>query len=48
VGLLSTASSRAWTLASTRHSWLSSHRSWGVNWFSKQSSIVLAFSSDDT
>jgi hypothetical protein len=43
-GGLSTASSRAWTLASTRRSWFSSHKSWCVNWFSKQSAIVLAFS----
>jgi hypothetical protein len=44
-GLLSTASSRAWTLASTRHSWFSSHKSCGENWFSKQSAIALVFSS---
>jgi hypothetical protein len=31
-GFLSSASSRAWTVASTRSSWLSSHRSCGVNW----------------
>jgi hypothetical protein len=37
-------SSRAWTLASTRRSWFSSHKSWCVNWFSKQSAIALAFS----
>jgi hypothetical protein len=43
-GLLNTALSRAWTLVSTRHSWFSSHRSSCVNWFSKQSAIVLAFS----
>lgn len=29
---------------STCHSWLSSHRLWGVNWFSKQSAIMLALS----
>jgi hypothetical protein len=34
-GLSCTVSSRPWTLASTRHSWFSSHRSWGVNRFSK-------------
>jgi hypothetical protein len=28
-------------LASTRRSWFSSHRSWCVNWFSKQSPITL-------
>jgi hypothetical protein len=44
-GLLSAASSRAWTLASTRRSWFSSHKSCGVNWFSKQSAIALALSS---
>jgi hypothetical protein len=43
-GLLSTASSRVWPLASTQRSWFSSHRSWCVNWFSKQSAIALAFS----
>jgi hypothetical protein len=43
-GLLCTASSRAWTLAPTRRSWFPSHRSWCVNWFSKQSAIALAFS----
>jgi hypothetical protein len=36
--------SRASTLASTRCSWFSSHRSCGVNWISKQSAIALAFS----
>jgi hypothetical protein len=45
-GLLSTASSRVWTLASTRRSWFSSHKSWCVNWFSKQSAIALAFSEE--
>jgi hypothetical protein len=44
-GSLSAASSRVWTLASTRRSWFSSHRSCGVNWFSKQSAIALALSS---
>jgi hypothetical protein len=43
-GSLSTASSRAWSLASSRHSWFPSHRSCGVNWFSKQSAIALALS----
>jgi hypothetical protein len=43
-GSVSTASSRAWTLASTRLSWFSSHRLCGVNWFSKQSAITLALS----
>jgi hypothetical protein len=42
-GSLSTAS-RSWTLASTRRSWFSSHRSCGVNCFSKQFAIALAFS----
>jgi hypothetical protein len=32
-GSLSTASSRAWTLASTHRLWFSSHSSCGVNWF---------------
>ena len=36
-GLSSTVSSRAWTIPSTHRSWSSSHTSWGVNWFSKQS-----------
>jgi hypothetical protein len=45
-GSLSAASSRAWTLASTCRSWLSSHRSCGVNWFSKQSAIALALSAE--
>jgi hypothetical protein len=39
-GLMSTASSGA----STRRSWFSSHKSWGVNWFSKLSVNALAFS----
>jgi hypothetical protein len=42
--LLPTALSRARTPASTRRSWSSSHKSWYVNWFSKQSAIALAFS----
>jgi hypothetical protein len=42
--VLSTVSSRAWTLASTRRSWFSSHSSCGVNWISKHSAIALAFS----
>jgi hypothetical protein len=37
-------SSRAWTLASTHHSWFLSHRSCCVNWIFKQSTIALAFS----
>jgi hypothetical protein len=43
-GSLSSASSRAWTLALTHLSWFSSHRSCGVNCFSKQSAIALALS----
>jgi hypothetical protein len=43
-GLLSTSSSWAWTLATTRHSWFSSRKSCGVNCISKQSAIALAFS----
>jgi hypothetical protein len=43
-GSLSAASSRTWTIASTRRSWFYSHRSWGVNRFSKQSAIALALS----
>jgi hypothetical protein len=43
-GVLFTALSRVWTLASTRRLWFSTHRSWCVNWFSKQSAITLAFS----
>jgi hypothetical protein len=39
----SPTSSTAWTLASTRRLRFSSH--WCVNWFSKQSAIVGAFSS---
>lgn len=42
-GLLSLDLSRAWSLASTCHSFFSSHRSLGVNWFSKLSTVVLAF-----
>jgi hypothetical protein len=38
---LSTALSITSTLANTRRSWFSSHRSCGVNWFSKQSVIAL-------
>jgi hypothetical protein len=37
---LPSASSRAWTRASTRRSWFSSHRSCGVNWFSKHWTLV--------
>jgi hypothetical protein len=40
-GSLSAASSRSWTLASTRCSWFSSHKSCGVNWCFKQSAIYL-------
>jgi hypothetical protein len=36
--------SRAWTVVSICRSWFSSHRSWDVNWFSRQSAITLAFS----
>jgi hypothetical protein len=43
-GWLSTASSRAWTPGSTRRAWFSSHKSWRVNWFSKQSAVAFAFS----
>jgi hypothetical protein len=43
-GLLSTASSRALILAYTRRSLFSSPKSCGVNCFSKQSAIALAFS----
>jgi hypothetical protein len=43
---LFTASSRAWTLAFTRRSCFSSHKSCCVNWFSKQSAITLAFSDE--
>jgi hypothetical protein len=43
-GLSSTDSRRGWTLASTRRSWFSSHRSWGVKTFSKQSAVTLALS----
>jgi hypothetical protein len=43
--LLSTTSSRAWTLASTRYSCVSSHKSCGENLFPKQSATELAFSS---
>jgi hypothetical protein len=41
-GMSSSNASIAWTV--TRRSWFSSHRSWAVNWFSKQSAIALAFS----
>jgi hypothetical protein len=44
-GLLSTASSRAWTLASTRYSCVSSHKLCGINLFLKQSATELASSS---
>jgi hypothetical protein len=43
-GSLSEASSRSWTLASTCRSCIFSPRSCGVNYFSKQSAIALAFS----
>jgi hypothetical protein len=39
---LSTASSRAWTLASIRRSWFSSHKSWCVNWFSRPRQCHIA------
>jgi hypothetical protein len=42
-GSLSAASNRAWAQDSTHHSWLSSHRSWGVDWFSEQSAVALVF-----
>jgi len=42
--LSSMASSRARTWTSTCHSWFSSHRLCGVNWFSRQSAVTLAFS----
>jgi len=41
---LSTVSSKAWTVATTRRLLFSSHKSWGVSWFSKQSAVTLAFS----
>jgi hypothetical protein len=41
--LLSTSLNRAWTLSHTRRLWFSSHKSWYVNWFSKQSTTELAF-----
>jgi len=43
-GELSTVSSKAWTVATTRRLLFSSHKSWGVSWFSKQSAVTLAFS----
>jgi hypothetical protein len=43
-GVLSTDASRDWTLVSTCRSWFLSHRSWDVNWFSKLSAVMLAFS----
>jgi hypothetical protein len=39
-----TDASRALTVVSTCRAWFSSHRSWDVNWFSKQSAITLVFS----
>jgi hypothetical protein len=41
-GSLTTATSRAWTVASTCRSWFSSHSLYGVNCFSKQSAIASA------
>jgi hypothetical protein len=35
---------RAWTVASTRRLWFSSHKSCGVNCFPKQSAVALTFS----
>jgi hypothetical protein len=43
-GGLSTVSSKAWTLVSTRRLWFLSHGSCDVNCFSKQSAIALALS----
>jgi hypothetical protein len=43
-GVSSTDERRAWALVSTCHAWCSWHRSWDVNWFSKQSAVPLAFS----
>jgi hypothetical protein len=43
-GSLSTASNWVWTSVPTCGSWLSLHKSCGVNCFSKQSAFVLAFS----
>jgi hypothetical protein len=43
-GSVSAASKRSWTLAFTCHLCFSSHSSCGVNCFSKQSAVVLAFS----
>jgi hypothetical protein len=40
---VSSTDARALTLVSTCRSWFSSHRSWDVNWFSKQSAIMLAW-----
>jgi hypothetical protein len=40
----STDESRAWTVIPTSHSWFSWHKSWDVNWFSKQCAITLVFS----
>jgi hypothetical protein len=42
--LLSTSLSRALTLASTRCSWFSSHKSCGANWIPEQSAIAFPFS----
>jgi hypothetical protein len=36
VGVPSTDAGRAWTVVSTCRTWISSHSSWDVNWFSKQ------------
>jgi hypothetical protein len=44
IAVSSTDGSRAWTLVSTYRSWFSSHRSWDVNRFSKQSPITSALS----
>jgi hypothetical protein len=44
IEMLSTDASRVWTLVSTCRSWLSSHRPWDVNKFSKQSTSTSAFS----
>jgi hypothetical protein len=43
-GFSSTGSSRAWTPGSTRHSWSSSQKPFGVNGFSKQSAIAFVLS----
>jgi hypothetical protein len=43
-GVLSAASRSAWSVASTHCLWFPSHKSCGVNWFSKCSAVLVAFS----